>query len=208
MPVTRARAQQLLTKAEFDFAAQSWSPAVNAHSPARLRQKISRARRLRDKYRDEARRQAGEAKGRRDPRGTRPARGNRNTELKAAIFDESLVRFEARLAKVEEAAVLESGGGEAKAAPARVKAAGKAKATRTAKAASTKAKAAGKAKAASVKTTGRKAPAAAKATAGKASTQASKGARKSGKITQSGAKKTQTHARARTGRSQARKDGR
>lgn len=167
MPVTRARAQQLLTKAEFDFAAQSWSPAVNAHSPARLRQKISRARRLRDKYRDEARRQAGEAKGRRDPRGTRPARGNRNTELKAAIFDESLARFEARLAKVEEAAPPEeAGGGETRAAPTKGKA------------------------------------------AGKASTRASKGARKSGKITQSGAKKTQTHARARTGRSQARKDGR
>ncbi len=102
MPLTRKQAQQLLTKAEFEFASQSWSPAILAHSPARLRQKISRARRLRDKYRDEARRQAAEAKGSRTPRGRRAAQTNRNTELKAKIFDEALNRFQQRLAVLEE----------------------------------------------------------------------------------------------------------
>jgi hypothetical protein len=102
MPVTQRQAQQLLTKAEFEFASQSWSPAVLAHSPARLKEKIARARRLRDKYRDEARRQAGEAKGKRAPRGQRAAQGNRNTELKAKIFDEALERLQKRLAVLEE----------------------------------------------------------------------------------------------------------
>jgi hypothetical protein len=61
MLATLRQAQQLLTKAESEFASQSWSPAVRAHSPERLGQKVSRARRLREKYRDKVRRKAGEA---------------------------------------------------------------------------------------------------------------------------------------------------
>ena len=113
MPVTQRQAQQLLTKVEFEFASQSWSPAVRAHSPARLRQKISRARRLQDKYRDEARRQAGEAKGGRAPRGSRAAQGNRNTERKAKIFDEALARFQKRLGELESDPVETSSGPKA-----------------------------------------------------------------------------------------------
>jgi len=184
MPVTQRQAQQLLTKAEFEFASQSWSPAVRAHSPARLRQKVSRARRLRDKYRDEARRQAGEAKGGRAPRGRRAAQGNQNTELKAKIFDQALERFQKRLAELEEA-------------PEKTAATGK-EPTSSAKPPSPKKPALGKAKA----------KAKAKASSGKAATESSKAARKDAKIIQSGVKKTLGHSRGRGRRSQARKDSR
>ncbi len=100
MPVSRARARQLTTRREFEFLEKSWGRELEAITPGRLRQKVQRARTLRDKYRDLAKQQAGEARGKRSQRSTRPSASNRNTELKAQIFDEALERFQARLAAI------------------------------------------------------------------------------------------------------------
>lgn len=101
MAVSMARAMQLTTKREFELLEKSWGRDLSSLSPARMRQKIQRARTMRDKFRDLARQQAGEARGKRDPRSTRPARSNQNTKLKAEIFDEALSRFEERLGAME-----------------------------------------------------------------------------------------------------------
>jgi hypothetical protein len=101
MPISKQRARQLCTQREFEFLEKSWNPELREVTPGRLRQKVQRARTLRDKYRDLARQQAGEARGKRNPKSTRAAGGNRNTELKAAVFDEALSRFQERLAQLE-----------------------------------------------------------------------------------------------------------
>jgi len=101
MTISKREARPLCTKREWEMLSQSWEPELSRVTPGRLRQKVQRARTLRDKYRDLARQQAGEARGKRDAKSTRPAQGNRNTELKARIFDEALERFQARLAEAE-----------------------------------------------------------------------------------------------------------
>jgi hypothetical protein len=101
MTISKREARPLCTQREWEMLSQSWEPELSRVTPGRLRQKVQRARTLRDKYRDLARQQAGEARGKRDAKSTRPARGNRNTELKARIFDEALERFQARLAEAE-----------------------------------------------------------------------------------------------------------
>jgi hypothetical protein len=118
------------------------------------------------------------------PGGFMPAQGNRNTELKAKIFDQALERFQKRLAELEEA-------------PEKTAATGK-EPTSSTKPPSPKKPALGKAKA----------KAKAKASSGKAATESSKAARKDAKIIQSGVKKTLGHSRGRGWRSQARKDSR
>ncbi|TVP54437.1 MAG: hypothetical protein EA351_13220 [Gemmatimonadales bacterium] len=101
MAISKSDARPLCTKREWEMLSQSWPPELAKVTPGRLRQKVQRARNIRDKYRDLARQQAGEARGKRNPKSTRAAQGNRNTKLKAQIFDEALERFQARLAEVE-----------------------------------------------------------------------------------------------------------
>lgn len=102
MAISKREARPLCTKREWELLVHSWNPELARVTPGRLRQKVQRARTLRDKFRDLARQQKGEARGKRDPKSTRPSRSNRNTELKAQIFDEALERFQARLAVIEE----------------------------------------------------------------------------------------------------------
>lgn len=99
--ISKKRARTLCTQREWELLSQSWNPELGRITPGRLRQKVQRARTLRDKYRDLARQQAGEARGKRAARSTRPAQSNQNTKLKAEIFDEALERFQSRLAQDE-----------------------------------------------------------------------------------------------------------
>jgi len=99
--ISKKDARPLFTKREWEMVSQSWNPELSRVTEGRLRQKVQRARTLRDKYRDLARQQAGEARGKRSPRSTRPAQGNENTLRKAQVFDEALERFQARLTEVE-----------------------------------------------------------------------------------------------------------
>ncbi len=101
MSISKREARPLCTQREWELLSHSWNPELSKVTPGRLRQKIRRARTLRDKFRDLARQQSGEARGKRDARSTRPSQSNRNTELKAQIFDEALERFHARLVEIE-----------------------------------------------------------------------------------------------------------
>jgi hypothetical protein len=94
MAIARSTAERLSTAAELQLVEASYPATAKQLTPGRLRQKIQRARKLRDKYRDLSKRQRLEARGKRDASGTRPAKGNANTERKAELFQEVLERFE------------------------------------------------------------------------------------------------------------------
>jgi hypothetical protein len=95
--ISRATASRLCTRPELDLVEASYPANAKLLSPARLRQKVGRARKLRDKYRDLARRQRSESRGKSAPRRSRPAAGHENTTRKAQLFTEVLDRFEAQL---------------------------------------------------------------------------------------------------------------
>lgn len=101
MTVNLRSARALCTANEFDLVVASGGEGLSALSAARLKQKIVRARLLRDKYRDLLRRQRLAA---RRP-GAKPARDDANarTESKAALFEQTLTRFAERLAQVQAA---------------------------------------------------------------------------------------------------------
>jgi hypothetical protein len=101
MPISRPTAQRLCTKPEFELVEASFPARAKQLTPARLRQKVVRARKLRDKYRDLAKRQRLEARGKRAPQRSRPAQGNENTDRKAQLFQETLDRFETQLQRTD-----------------------------------------------------------------------------------------------------------
>jgi hypothetical protein len=87
-------ARALCTGSELELVAASFSAAQDAASPARLKARIVRARRLRDKYRDLWRRQRLADRERTGTKaGARPG-SNARTKEKAQLFDETLKRFE------------------------------------------------------------------------------------------------------------------
>jgi hypothetical protein len=100
MPVSRAQAREICTKPELELVESSFSPAVNALTPARLRSKITRTRKLQDKYRELARGQHRSQKQSASNGRTRDS--NVRTERKARLFEETRERYEKRLARVEE----------------------------------------------------------------------------------------------------------
>ncbi len=102
MAINMQRAKTLCTASEYELVRASGKREIGTLTPARLRQKVSRARKLRDKYRSLAARQTGEMRGKRAPRSGRPAADNRNTLAKAELFQETLDRFEEALAATGE----------------------------------------------------------------------------------------------------------
>ena len=101
MPVRTPEARQLCTKTELDLYLASLARAVKTLTPARLRSKAGRARRLRDKYRQLADAQDREARGKLQPRRRRAAEGSTRTRRKQRLFAETLGRFQERLAVLE-----------------------------------------------------------------------------------------------------------
>jgi hypothetical protein len=99
MSISRSIAARLCTKPELELVEASFPPDIKQITPGRLRQKVERTRRIRDKYRDLSKRQRSESRGKAEPRSSRPAQGNANTERKATLFDETLNRFEKQLAR-------------------------------------------------------------------------------------------------------------
>ena len=142
MAYTLTQARTLLTTAELAIFDQSRAAPIKALTPARLQAKVTRARALRDKYRDLYRRQTVATRG--TPASRRSAVGgdNERTGRKAEVFAEVLGRFEARLAMLTAAP-----------APKRT-------ATRKTVAVKTKPKTASKAPSVAVKKAAKKAPAA------------------------------------------------
>lgn len=101
MAISMQKARTLCTKSELDLIKWSSPSMSKTLSSKQLRQKVDRARKLRDKFKDLSRKQAGEARGKRKPTGTRAAKGNDRTVEKRELFDEAIARFEQALTKAE-----------------------------------------------------------------------------------------------------------
>jgi hypothetical protein len=97
MKLSQDAIRRLMTKEEAEFIEGLAAGQIDKVTPARLRQKLDRARRLRDKYKDLARRQGGEMRGKASPRSTRPARSNANTLRKVQVFEWAIDRIGAHL---------------------------------------------------------------------------------------------------------------
>lgn len=89
MAYNRHHARSLCTAAEFQLFTASLSDTIRGLSPAQLKGKLDRARRLRDKYRDLHKRQRLEARAR---TGTKKGSAER-TRKKVQLFDEATKRF-------------------------------------------------------------------------------------------------------------------
>jgi hypothetical protein len=183
MAVNVMRAMRLLTIPERQLVRASGKSEIGKLTPQRLKQKLGRARHLRDKYRDLAQRQRGEARGKRKARRSRPAKGNRNTVAKADLFALVVERLRQALARKTGTASVPKGGGVKQGVKARRRRkrgiAAKARRTR------------GKRKSSS-----------------RASTTASRHARKAAKLRHRGVTKIQAHAGARGRRRQGKRDAR
>jgi hypothetical protein len=90
-------ARRLSSSRDLSLIASSLPPALQTYSAARLKSKISRARKLRDKYRDLFRRQKIKAKSRMT--GTPYERLNSRTLRKRQMFGEAITRLRRQLAK-------------------------------------------------------------------------------------------------------------
>ncbi len=101
MAVTVQQVRRYCTASEIELIAMSMPRRVGELPPARLRQKLVRARKLRDKFRDLGDRQQREMRGKGEPRGKRGAESNDATRLKQQAFMETAARFEAALEKAE-----------------------------------------------------------------------------------------------------------
>jgi hypothetical protein len=104
MAITRAQAQKICTNPEMQLVLASLPDGVAKLTAVQLRSKITRARTLRDKNLDLFRRQSTSTKAATSTKRGNTGAANANTERKAQLFDETLKRFEARLAKLETAA--------------------------------------------------------------------------------------------------------
>ena len=128
MAYTLRQVQALLTKPETELFQASRPEGLKALSARQLSGKITRARALRDKYRDVYRRQT--VKTRTDAASTRKPMGEEKnrTEIKAEVMGEVLARFEAqqdKLAQREAKASKAASGKTAAAAPVNKKVAAK-----------------------------------------------------------------------------------
>jgi len=97
MGITLQRAKGLCRGDEFEVVLASTLKRVEGLSAARLREKRVLARKLRDKYRGLADKQKRQMRGKESGR----AADNKNTLAKAQLFQETLERYEAALAKAE-----------------------------------------------------------------------------------------------------------
>jgi len=226
MALTSTTAKQLCTKAELSLFTESLARNIKALDGKGLRARVTRARRLRDKYHALANRQDREARGKQPARRRQPSQGSVATRKKEQLFAESLARFEQQLAKLEaarsRATQPRSAKRSTKKATARKPAARKSGVKKTAKAkpATKKSPATAKAK---KKAAARKSPAKKKAAATSKPSPAAKAAAKKKarlsatrkkaaatakktKIGASGLKRKQKHLSAVNRRQQARRD--
>src|SRR5215510_9457950 len=91
-------ARRLSSSRELSLISSSLPPALQTHSAARLKSKISRARKLREKYQDLYRRQKLAAKSRMT--GAPYEKLNYRTLRKKQMFGEALTRLTKQLAKL------------------------------------------------------------------------------------------------------------
>jgi hypothetical protein len=98
MAISIGRAKALCSDSELALVKASTRQEIDTHTTARLRQKETRARRLRDKWRDQA---ASQRRSKQVKVGARDVDAAARSAEKAELFDEVLSRFSAQLAKAE-----------------------------------------------------------------------------------------------------------
>lgn len=98
MAFSLAQAKSLCTASELTLARASTRNEIGRYSVVQIRQKLERARKLQDKWRDQSRSQRRAAKASARSRPTDPTA--RSAE-KAELFAEVVARFEAQLATLE-----------------------------------------------------------------------------------------------------------
>ncbi|MFU8829830.1 MAG: hypothetical protein ACNA8P_10420, partial [Phycisphaerales bacterium] len=101
MAINMSQVRALCNKSEKELFDSSSAKRIKELRPARLKSKIVRARKLRDKYRDLADRQQRQMRGKQDPRRPAKATSNEATRTKQQLFQELMERFEDALAKAE-----------------------------------------------------------------------------------------------------------
>ena len=164
MAYNRNQARALTNASEYELFTTSLADAITALTPAQLRGKVTRTRNLRDKNTDLFRRQSLSVQETSGSKRGRTGAANQRTEQKAKLFDETLKRYENRLAKLTAAADSAGGSAAAKGSAAKPKVAKPAAAKPRAKPAASTKPAAAKPKA-SAKTVARPTPAKRKASA-------------------------------------------
>ncbi|MBX3474082.1 MAG: hypothetical protein KF754_06830 [Planctomycetes bacterium] len=117
MPVSATTARKLCSADEFALYQKAGRGSLERLGATELKPLIARARKLRNKWRDELKRQVREAKGKKPARATRPATDTRNTAVKADLFAETLARLEDRLAQLAKPKVVVNRGTSASGAP-------------------------------------------------------------------------------------------
>ncbi|MEX0742023.1 MAG: hypothetical protein WD079_04440 [Phycisphaeraceae bacterium] len=117
MDISLRKAKPLCTATEFELVEESFQ-GENELKPAGIRHRITRARKLRNKYRDLAERQRREARGKQEPHGTRPSQSNDRTVLKQQLFEQTMQRFQGMLSEMEPADTEEASDTEAAHEPA------------------------------------------------------------------------------------------
>jgi hypothetical protein len=98
MAFSLAQAKSLCTASELTLARASTRNEIGRYSVVQIRQKLERARKLSDKWRDQSRSQGRATKSAKRSRPTDP---NARSDEKAQLFREVVVRFEDQLAKLE-----------------------------------------------------------------------------------------------------------
>jgi hypothetical protein len=101
MALNSTTAKQICTTAEFQLFTESLQKNITSLDERAVKSRITRARKMRDKYRQTANRQDRESRGKQKPRRRNPSQGSIATRKKEQLFSESLARFEKRLEKLE-----------------------------------------------------------------------------------------------------------
>lgn len=101
MALSSVFARKACTAEELELFQASLSRSIQGLSLRELKSGVSRARKLRDKYRKLADQQDRESRGKGRARSSRPAEGSVATRKKEQLFVETLERYENRLMEVK-----------------------------------------------------------------------------------------------------------
>jgi hypothetical protein len=99
----RSQHMSLLTAREAQLVLSSAPQSLGELSAREVQMRLTRARKLRDKYLGLFQRQQAETQGQRQAHRTRRTEGSRDTERKAALLDATFHRFEQRLTELKSA---------------------------------------------------------------------------------------------------------
>ena len=104
MRLTSPSVQRLLNASERTLVESASAASLKELTAARLRSKVDRTRRLKDKYADLAKARGRVGRGKAQPRGVEARTDRETMAAKVEVFEAVLTRFTTQLAKVEKQA--------------------------------------------------------------------------------------------------------